>query len=70
MQTGMWFPYLTCVYPNRPVGFAVNPDSDLGPRIFLSMVGYGTQVYTFRQFVRASDFTSFLTPSLFSSGVL
>ncbi|KIM44759.1 hypothetical protein M413DRAFT_17714 [Hebeloma cylindrosporum] len=29
-------------------GFAVNPASDLGPRIFTSMVGYGTQVYTIR----------------------
>lgn len=59
-------PLSHCVYANRPVGFAINPASDLGPRIFSSMVGYGTQVYTFRQCVCASVFTSFLTPSLFS----
>jgi len=29
-------------------GYALNPARDLGPRILTSMVGYGTQVYTFR----------------------
>ncbi|KAF8913651.1 aquaporin-like protein [Mucidula mucida] len=29
-------------------GFALNPARDLGPRILTSMVGYGTEVYTFR----------------------
>ncbi len=52
MQTGEYIalaPYSYDIHSCALPGFALNPARDLGPRILTSMVGYGTEVYTFRK---------------------
>ena len=37
------------IYSLGMIGWAINPARDLGPRIMTAMVGYGKEVFNFRQ---------------------